>query len=77
VHAFHPDLRRLLVAAGAACLLMLAALTLTTAAGELELRRDGGSEAAPATASAPTVRRAPAQPRWVARPLSPPAFSIR
>jgi hypothetical protein len=77
VHAFHPDIRRLLAAAGAALLLMIAALTLPTAVGEVDLGLGGGSAAAPGAAGPVVVRQASSQPRWVADPLSPPAFTIR
>lgn len=75
MHAFHPDIRRLLAAVGAACLLMIAAPTLPPAAGELELGLGGRSPAASSAAGPPMVRPAPSQPRWVADPLSPPAFT--
>jgi hypothetical protein len=76
VHAIHPEFRRLLAAGCAAFVLTVAALALAPAAGEIELRLGGGSEAASGT-SAPAVRAEPSQPRWLADPLSPPAFSIR
>jgi hypothetical protein len=77
VHAFHPDVRRLVAAAVAAFMLTIAALALPSAAGDLQLGLGGGSEGAPGAASPVVVRPAPSQPRWVADPLSPPAFTIR
>ena len=74
MHAIHPDFRRLLAAACAAFVLTVAALVLAPAAGELDLRLGGGSEAAPA---APVAGAEPSQPRWLADPLSPPAFTVR
>ena len=77
MYAIHPDFRRLLAAACAALVLTVAALVVPPAAGELDLRLGGGSETAPAAPAAPVVRGEPSQPRWLADPLSPPAFSIR
>jgi hypothetical protein len=76
VHAFHPDVRRLLATALAALALTIAALALPSAAGELDLRL-GGGEAAPGAATAPAVRAEPSHPRWVADPLAPPALTAR
>jgi hypothetical protein len=76
VHA-HPDPRRLLAAAAAAFALMLVALALPSATADLDLRLGGaGSQAAPDAAPAVT-QPAPAQPRWLTDPLSPPAFTTR
>jgi hypothetical protein len=76
VHAIHPDFRGLLAAACAAFVLTVALLVLAPAVGELDLRLGGGSDAA-SGAPAPVVRSQPAQPRWLADPLTPPAFAIR
>jgi hypothetical protein len=76
VHAINPDFRRLLAAACAAFVLTVATPVLAPAAGELELRFGGGSEAT-SGASAPAVRTEPSRPRWLVDPLRPPAFSIR
>jgi hypothetical protein len=76
VHAIHPDFRGLLAAACAAFVLTVAALVLAPTLGELELRLGGGSDAA-SGAYAPVVRAEPAQPRWLADPLAPPAFAVR
>ena len=76
MHA-HPDPRRLLAAAAAAFALMLAALVLPSATADLDLRVGGsGPEASPDAAPAVT-RPAPSQPRWLADPMSPPAFTVR
>lgn len=76
MHA-HPDPRRLLAAAAAAFALMLAALVLPSATADLDLGLGGaGPQAAPDAAPAIT-RPAPSQPRWLADPLSPPAFTMR
>jgi hypothetical protein len=76
VHVIHPDFRRLLGAACAAFVLMVAALALAPAAGELDLRFGGDSRSA-SGAPAQAVRAEPSQPRWLADPLSPPAFAGR
>ena len=76
MHAIHPDFRRLLAAACAAFVLTVAALALAPAAGEVDLRLGSGSEAATG-APGPVVRAEPSQPRWLADPLSPPAFAAR
>jgi hypothetical protein len=77
VHAFHPDVRRLLATALAALALTIAALAVPPAVGELDLRLSGGGQAAPGAATAPAVRAEPSQPRWVADPLAPPAITTR
>ncbi len=75
MHAIHHDPRRLLAVAAAALALTIATLALPSVAGDLDLSSGGGSQAAPAAPA--EVRSAPAQPRWVADPLTPPSVTAR
>jgi hypothetical protein len=68
MHAIHPDPLRLLLAAAAALVLMLAALAMPPVAGELSLGSGGDEAASPAPVTAPLQ----GEPRWVRDPLSPP-----
>jgi hypothetical protein len=59
-------------------MLTVAALALPSVAGDLELSLRGGPEgSAGGAASQVVVRPSPSPPRWVADPLSPPAFTVR
>ena len=77
MHAIQPDPRRLLAAVGAALVLTVAALALPTAAGDLDVRLGGGPRAAEPARAPVVARPAPAPPRWVADPLSPPGLAAR
>jgi hypothetical protein len=76
MHA-HPDPRRLLATAAAAFALMLAALVLPSATADLDLRAGGAGPEAASDAAPAAMQPAPSHPRWLADPLSPPAFTMR